>query len=36
MLTQQELENLLEVLNPETIPELTFDECMTKFGKYFN
>jgi hypothetical protein len=36
MLTQQELENLLEVLNPETIPEMTFDECMNKFSKSFN
>jgi hypothetical protein len=24
------------VLNPEVIPESTFDECMTKFNKFFN
>lgn len=30
------MENLLEVLNPETIPESTFDECMNKFSKFFS
>ena len=34
--TSQELDNLLDVLNQETIPDLTFDQCMVKFGKYFS
>ena len=30
-----DLENLLDVLNQETIPDMTFDQCMQKFGKHF-
>ena len=30
-----DLENLLDVLNQETIPEMTFDQCMQKFSKLF-
>ena len=30
-----DLENLLDVLNQETIPDMTFDQCMQKFSKHF-
>ena len=32
----QELDNLLEVLNQETILEMTFDQCIQKFNKHFS
>ena len=34
--SKSDLENLLDVLNQETIPEMTFDQCMQKFSKFFN
>jgi len=30
-----DLENLLDVLSQELIPEMTFDQCMQKFSKLF-
>lgn len=36
MLTKQELHNLIEnVLKPEQLDEMTFDQCMQKFRQYF-
>ena len=32
----QELDNLLEVLNQETILDMTFDQCIQKFNKHFS
>lgn len=30
-----ELDNLLDVLNQETILEMTFEQCIQKFNKFF-
>ena len=31
-----DLENLLDVLNQELIPDMTFDQCFAKFSKHFS
>jgi hypothetical protein len=31
-----DLENLLDVLNQELIPDMTFDACFSKFSKHFS
>ena len=31
-----ELDNLLDVLNQETIGDMTFDQCIQKFNKHFS